>query len=151
MCMGLRIHAGACVSACLVPVSSRSRTRLAKLVAPVQVLGYAEEELAVNGLRSLQSVALRLNKKLELTSVKRLMRLGKYKSFSPEELSHVSNGHIISVIEQVRLVRDKLGEWELGQAVFRIVENSAELCLKVNDYAEAINRATYKKLSGASG
>jgi hypothetical protein len=133
-----------------------------------------EEELRVKGLHSMQSVALRLNKKLELTSVpslypntlpsvqptppaspahsdggvevKRLMRLSKYKAFSPEELTHVSNGHITSVLEQVQRVREKLGDWPLGQNVFQIVEGSAELCLKVNDYAEAVNQDTHRKM-----
>jgi len=91
-----------------------------------------EEELSVKGLHSMQSVALRLNKKLELTSVKRLMRLTKYKAFSSEELAHVSNGHILSVLEQIQRVREELGGWTLGQNVFEIVESTAELCLKVN-------------------
>ena len=108
-----------------------------------------EEEFSVKGLHSMQSVALRLNKKLELTSVKKLMRLNKYKAFSSEELAHVSNGHILSVMEQVQRIRGQIGEWTLGQKVFQIVESSAELCLKVNDYAEAINQDIYRKMHKA--
>ena len=109
-----------------------------------------DEAMSVKGLHSMQSVALRLNKKLELTSVKRLMRLNKYKAFSSEELAHVSNGHIISVLEQIQRVREQMGDWSLGQSVFEVVESSAELCLKVNDYAEAINQDTYKKMKGGA-
>jgi len=51
---------------------------------------------------------------------------------------------------QVQHVREKIGDWQLGQNVFQIVENSAELCLKVNDYAEAINQDIHRKMQIAN-
>jgi len=105
-----------------------------------------EEDVCVNGLQSLQSVALRLNKKLELTTVKKLIRLSKYKSFSAEELNEVSNGHILMVAEQIKRVKDKVSGWSVGENIFSMVEGTAELCLQVNDYAEAVNYHTTMKM-----
>eukprot|EP00658_Telonema_sp_P-2_P008532 TRINITY_DN13217_c0_g1_i22.p1 TRINITY_DN13217_c0_g1~~TRINITY_DN13217_c0_g1_i22.p1 ORF type:complete len:542 (+),score=121.91 TRINITY_DN13217_c0_g1_i22:276-1901(+) len=97
-------------------------------------------DLVISSLASVLAIALQLSKKLELTSVKKLLRLSKYRSFSFEELIQVSNWHIVKAEAQIEKICEQVAEWEAAKHVFALCRSNASLAHRLNDFAEVINK-----------
>eukprot|EP00656_Telonema_subtile_P057742 TRINITY_DN9570_c0_g1_i3.p1 TRINITY_DN9570_c0_g1~~TRINITY_DN9570_c0_g1_i3.p1 ORF type:complete len:518 (-),score=143.28 TRINITY_DN9570_c0_g1_i3:394-1947(-) len=91
------------------------------------------EENSISSLADMLGVGAQLSKRLELTSVKKLLRLHKYRSFSFEELTQISNGHIADTEVQIARTLDQVRGWEAAEQVLAVCSSNAELARKVSD------------------
>lgn len=98
------------------------------------------EDFEISSLGNVLAIAVQLSKKLELTSVKKLLRLPKYRAFSFGELTQVSNGHISTTMKQIRQTTQQVSGWEAAEQVFAICASNAQLAKKLNDFSEVINK-----------
>lgn len=98
------------------------------------------EEFEISSLGNVLAIAEQLSKKLELTSVKKLLRLAKYRAFSFGELTQVSNGHIANTMKRIRQITQQVKGWEAAEHVFTICASNAQLAKKLNDFSEVINK-----------